>query len=119
MRTLWTVLAVLLIAAPVAAEPYRYTRKPGVVEPPKLSERVKPKPPKAIVDKPLTGDDVLLIEERNEPLRREQEALLVQLVKQTPDSDAEKPDLLFRLAEHYAKQQRFWRLKSNETVKDD
>jgi hypothetical protein len=120
MRTLLPVLAVLVIAAPAAADPYRYVRKPGVVvEAPKLSDRVKPKPPKVIKDRPLTGNDVMLIEERNEPLRREQEALLVKLVGQTPDSDLEKPDLLFRLAEHYAKQQRFWRLKSIETVKDD
>ena len=50
--------------------------------------------------------------ERNEPLRREQESILVQLVHDTPQDDPDKPDYLFRLAEHYAMQQRFWRLQS-------
>jgi len=83
----------------------------------RLSDRVKPtQPTAAIQGRAVTATNVMEVEQRSVPLRREQEALLVQLVKETPDSDPDKADLMFRLAEHYAKQQRFWRIKALEPV---
>jgi hypothetical protein len=114
MRTLLPTLAALLVASTALADPPKYTRKPTLALEVKLSDRVKPKAPIAIVDHPITGAEAMDIEERNQPIRAEQEAVLAKLVKQTPDTDLDKADLLFRLAEHYAKQSRFWRLKSME-----
>lgn len=114
MRNLLVLVSVLL-ATPAYADAPRYTRKQTVVVDVKLSERVKPiQPTTGVQGRAATANEVMVIEEQNEPLRREQEGILGQLVKDTPDDDPDKADLLFRLAEHYAKQQRFWRLKSME-----
>jgi hypothetical protein len=107
------VLLGMLLAIPAYAEAPRYTRKQNVAIDVKLSDRVKPiQPTKAIRGRAATADEVMVIEEQSEPLRREQEVILGQLVNETPDDDPDKADLLFRLAEHYARQQRFWRLKA-------
>ena len=109
------VVGILVAAATASAEPPKYTRKPPVQVEVRLSDRVKPKPPaKSTPAGPVTADGVLAIIERAQPLRREQEALLEKLIRDAPDSDAEKPDYMFRLAEHYAQQLRFWRLKAIE-----
>jgi hypothetical protein len=60
----------------------------------------------------VSADDVLAHQREAQPIRREQEALLEKLVRDTPDGDADKPDYLFRLAELYAQQLRFWRLEA-------
>jgi hypothetical protein len=60
----------------------------------------------------ITGSDILAAEDRSQPIRREQEAVLEKLVADTPDDDPDKPDLMLRLAEHYARQHRFYRLKA-------
>jgi hypothetical protein len=109
------VIVGILVTASTAAAQARYTRKQPVAVPVKLSDRVKPVPAaKQDQPKPITADAVLAITELQQPLRREQEALLEKLIKDTPDDDADKPDYLFRLAEQYAKQMQFWRLKSVE-----
>ncbi|MBA3455795.1 MAG: hypothetical protein H0T42_22050 [Deltaproteobacteria bacterium] len=114
MRNLLLVLGALL-ATPASAENPRYTRNQNVAIEVKLSDRVKPiKPTTGIQGRPATATEVMAIEELKEPLWREQEVILQQLVNETPDDAPDKADLLFRLAEHYAKQQRFWRLKSME-----
>lgn len=106
-------LVSVLLASRVHADAPRYTRKPNLAIDVTLSDRVKPtQPSTGVRGRPATATDVMVIEEQNEPLRREQEVILGQLVRDTPDDDPDKPDLLFRLAEHYAKQQRWWRLKS-------
>jgi hypothetical protein len=112
MRTLATVLVLLATTTAMADTP-KYTRPQNVVIPVKLTDRTKPIQPVATPPaRPITGDEAMQIEEDTQPIRLEQEAVLAKLVAQTPDSSEDKPDLLFRLAEHYAKQQRFWRLKS-------
>ncbi len=112
MRTFLSLL-LLLAATTASADTPKYTRPHTVVIPVKLSDRTKPsRPVAALPGRPLTGDEAMQIEEDTQPIRVEQEAVLAKLVAQTPDDSPDKPDLLFRLAEHYAKQQRFWRLKS-------
>lgn len=106
------VLLGLLLATPASADPPRYTRKPNLAIDVTLSDRVKPIQPTPTKGRAATAEEVMAIESQNEPLRREQEVILRQLANETPDDDPDKPDLLFRLAEHYAKQQRFWRLQS-------
>lgn len=112
MRTL-LIVAVVTGAAVASADPPRYTRKPNVQIDVKLSARTRPLEPHELPPaKPaVNGSDILVIEEKREPYRRGQERLLEKLVANTPDDDPQKPDLLFRLAELYAKQQRFWRLE--------
>jgi hypothetical protein len=104
----------IVVAASIAyADRPKYTRKQPVDVPVKLSDRVKPvQRVKAAPAKPASADAILIIKERQLPLRREQEALLEKLVKDTPDDDADKPDYMFRLAEQYAQQLQFWRLKA-------
>lgn len=114
MRTL-VIAAVLMSATSAAADSPRYTRKQPLVVPVKLSDRVKPKAPaKTETAKPISADAVLVIQDRQQPLRREQERILEKLIVDTPDDDPEKPDYMFRLAEHYAQQLRFWRIKAVE-----
>jgi hypothetical protein len=104
----------MLAASSVHADPPKYTRKQHVEIDVKLSSRVRPIAPVAPAPaKPVvTADAIMRIKERQQPLRREQEDILTKLVIDTPDDDPEKPDYLFRLAEHYAEQLRFWRLKA-------
>lgn len=110
------IIGVVAAASAASAQP-RYTRKQPTVIAVTQSARVKPvKPIKAEPAKPITADTVLLIRDRQQPLRREQQAILEQLVKDTPDDDPDKADLLFRLAEQYAQQLQFWRLKSVESA---
>jgi hypothetical protein len=58
----------------------------------------------------VTADQILAAEDRSQPIRREQERVLEKLVADTPEDDPDKPDLMLRLAEHYARQVRFWRV---------
>jgi hypothetical protein len=111
MRRILTILAFLTTTA--HAEPRRYTRKAGVPTTP-ASHPVHAAPHPA--QPAVTADDVLAIEEGNQPIRREQERVLEGLVRDTPDDDPQKPDLIFRLAEQYAQQLRFWRLKEIEAT---
>lgn len=106
-------VVVSLVSTPSHADP-RYSRRSAVPPPPtfaKRTERYNPdrgQPPRPTV----TADAVLAAEQRNQPIRIEQEQLLEKLVRDTPDSDPDKPDLMFRLAELYAQQLRFWRIKA-------
>lgn len=114
------ILGVLVCSSTTAfAQKAKYTRQQDVKIDVKLSDRVKP-----IVQKPedkketqptLSADDVLSIEGLVGNIRGEQEQILADLISQTPDSEVEeKSDYYFRLGELYAKQQRYWRLKSVE-----
>ena len=105
----------LLLATTVAHADAKYTRKPALHIDVKQTPRTKPlpAPTSAPAAKP-TADGIMLAEERTEPLRKEQEQMLLELIRDTPDTDPDKPDYFFRLAEHYAQQLRLWRLKANE-----
>lgn len=61
---------------------------------------------------PVTADDVLALEIDQVPLREEQQAIREKLIADTPDTDPEKPESMFRLAEHHAKQLRLYRLRA-------
>jgi hypothetical protein len=105
------IMLALALLLGVAHADARYMRKQPTVVVPK--PHVKPKAAVA-VPKPLTADEVFAIEADKQPIKQRQEALLIKLVRDTPDDDADKPDYLFRLAELYAQQQRYWRLKATE-----
>jgi hypothetical protein len=113
MRTFLLVTTMLLSPAADAERP-RYAREQHLDLDVTLSSRVRPKATPRVAAPVVTADDMMLIEERTQPIRREQEVILTKLIADTPDSDADKPEYMFRLAEHYAKQLRFWRLKAAE-----
>jgi hypothetical protein len=107
------VLLVIAATAAVHADPAKYTRTPVRIDA-TLSSRVAPIRPTPPRRRPsTTADDVMRGEELAEPIRREQEAVLAQLVSDTPDDDPQKADYIFRLAELYAMQARFWRLQAH------
>lgn len=113
------VCMVLAYAGTAWAQKPKYTRASDVKINVKISDRVKPLEPNK--EKPsekvpsVSADQILNIEGLVGEIREEQAAILINLIKDTPDSEAEeKADYYFRLGELYAKQQRFYRLKSAE-----
>lgn len=83
----------------------------------KQTDRTKPIAPTSTPAKPIiTANDVMKVELGAQRFRVEQEGILEKLIAETPDDDPDKPELLFRLAEQYAKQLRFWRLQSVDTA---
>ena len=116
MRKLMALVLGISIATAAYADPPRYTRKQDLHLDVKPSGRVVPiRPAVAPRRQPsLTADDLMEIEGRRIPIRHEQEAILVDLIRDTPDSDPDKPDYMFRLAEQYATQLRYWHLRSIE-----
>ncbi len=111
MRT----LLFLALLPSLALADARYKRPQPAAPTVTLSDRTRPIAPKTEEAKPISSDAALAGLEKAEPTRREQEEILVKLVANTPDDDVdEKADLLFRLAEHYAKQMRYWRLEATK-----
>lgn len=112
------VCMVLAYAGTAWAQKPKYTRQSDVKINVKISDRVKPldgkeKPESKVPS--VNADQILNIEGLVGEIREEQAAILFDLIKNTPDSEAEeKADYYFRLGELFAKQQRFYRLKSAE-----
>ncbi len=118
-----TIVALLLacFSAPAHAKSkHTYTRKQGAAPAAGLSERARPSTPRpapaqARPDASFDGDTALSLESLRAPYRDEQEQILVDLIKKTPDRNAdEKANYHFMLGELYAKQHRFYRLKTQE-----
>lgn len=121
ISTKLAILGVLLSSTSAWAQKAKYTRQQEIKVDVKLSDRVKPIVPKDPKDAKqqqpeLSADQVLAVEGLVGDIRAEQEAILKDLIAQTPDKEApdEKADYYFRLGELYAKQQRYWRLKGAE-----
>lgn len=106
-------IVVIVLCSTARADHRRYTRPSAA---PPVAPSKLPKLAPHATGPTVTADDLLRIEADNEPIRREQEELLVTLARETPETDPEKPDILFRLAELYAKQLRFWRMKATEAT---
>lgn len=108
-------LLLLLVPVIASADPAKYTRTPQLHIDVKTTPRTKPIQPAPVSHVPTaTADQVLASEIAKEPIRKEQEALLIELVRDTPDTDPDKPDYMFRLAEQYAKELRIWTMRSVE-----
>ena len=102
-------LVAIISAASVHAEP-RYKRSSAVPPAQTKPEQRKTQPAQPTV---TAADAILASEDRAQPIRLEQEKTLQKLAFDTPDDDPDKPELLFRLAELFAQQSRFWRLKAH------
>lgn len=112
-----TLFLLVCLCTTAHADHRKYSRAPALHLDVKPSGRVQRKPPRARSAQPaVSADDLLELEEKNQPIRVEQERDLEGLVRDTPDDDPQKPDLMFRLAEHYARQLRFWKLKAIEAT---
>ncbi|HEY1554173.1 MAG TPA: hypothetical protein VGF94_05030 [Kofleriaceae bacterium] len=102
-------VVILLVAGTSYADPPRY-RRPARVPPAPVA---RPRPSKrALPDAPATAEQVMAVELTTEPIRDAQTKLLGKLVRDTPDSDPDKPEYLFRLAETFARQSRLFRLQA-------
>ncbi|NVB77894.1 MAG: tetratricopeptide repeat protein [Kofleriaceae bacterium] len=112
-------LLVMCTSGVAHAQFARFPRQQPAVPAPALSERVTPTPPPAKAQEPtkpsIDSDVVLSIDSLRGPVRSEQEQILVELIANTPDSEAdEKSDYYFRLAELYAKQFQWWHDKAGD-----
>ncbi len=120
LRSSLALVAMLALSStPAFAQKAKYTRNQDVKIDVKLSDRTKPlqaKTPDPKEQKPtLSADQVLSIEGLVGEIRSEQEQILADLIRDTPDTEVEeKSEYYFRLGELYAKQQRYWRLKGTE-----
>ena len=95
----------------------KYTRPRDVKVEVKQTDRTKPivakQTPAEAKPETISSELVLQIEGLKGKFQAEQEEILKDLIKQTPDSEVdEKADLYFRLGELQAKQQRYWRLEA-------
>lgn len=105
--------AVLVCISSVAFADARYKRAQVPVEASR-SERTAPiraEPPKQ-APRPLGANAALAREIRFVPTRDDQARILEMLAAQTPDGTPDKADVLFRLAELYAKQARAMHLEA-------
>lgn len=115
-----SVAALLVIGSATTgfAQKPKYTRNTQVKVNVKLSDRTRPlvenKKEKQALPQ-LSADEILQVEGAVGEIREDQIMLLQALIDETPDSEVdEKADLYFRVAEAYAQQQRYWRLKTQE-----
>lgn len=63
----------------------------------------------------ITADELIDLQGQVRNIRKEQIQQFQLLIADTDVDDPERPDLLFRLAELYAQQQRYWRFRAMET----
>lgn len=106
-------LAVIAVSVTAYADPPKYTRHQIAVDVPQSSRVAPIRPVASPPPRPsTTADAALALEEAVTPIRKQQEAVLADLVRDTPDDDPQKADIMFRLAELYAMQARFWRLEA-------
>jgi hypothetical protein len=105
-------LAVLFVSTAAFADA-RYKRAQPNVDVPR-SERTKPLPvdPPRAAGRPIDANAALAREITVMPIRDDQARILEALAAQTPDGTLDKADVLFRLAELYAKQARAARLRA-------
>jgi len=105
-------IAMVLLCAPAAHADVPFPRTPTVPAKFTLPARVLPVAPAAPAQQAparpaITADAVLTIPDLEGPQRREQEQILIDLIANTPDREAEeKSDYYFRLGTLYAKRVR-------------
>jgi tetratricopeptide (TPR) repeat protein len=113
------IAAMILGGGIASAQKPKYTRNTQVKVKVNLSERTRPlvaqdgKQKQALPE--LSADEIMNVEGKVGDIREDQIQLLKALIDETPDSEVdEKADLYFRVAEAYAQQQRYWRLRTTE-----
>jgi TolA-binding protein len=113
-------IPIAALAQPAPPNKPKHTRNVDVKINVKLSDRVKPSAPKMDAGKAapeVTSEQVLSIEAAIGDIQREQVQLLDEMIQDCIDTKCdvdEAADLYFRKAELHAKQQRFFRLRTQE-----
>lgn len=104
-------------ATPSTAEAQRYQRK-NLINSVKVdrTERTKKLAPKDRKEQApaISADEFIAIQGMVRNIRQEQVKQYELLIADTDPNDPELPDLLFRLAEIHAQQQRYWRFRGME-----
>ncbi len=110
------ILGALTLGSTAMAKVPRFQRQEPKLQV-SLSDRVKPwvATSPAVAKPTVQVDAVLSVRFVTAPIRVEQQQILEQLIANTADTQVdEKADYLFRLAELYASQHRYWRIKTSE-----
>jgi tetratricopeptide (TPR) repeat protein len=117
MRNLLLLSLAVCCATPALATPTKYGRTQDVaITTATPTHHTPPKPKAAPAGPTITSSQALEIAELVTVYQGQQEDILVELIRTTPDSEPdEKAEYLFMLGELHAKQARTWRLKSMET----
>ncbi|ACY15027.1 tetratricopeptide repeat protein [Haliangium ochraceum] len=107
----------LAILSPQAADAQRYKRESTIkridVKQTDKTKKIQPKTKQDQQVQPtLTADDLIELQGKVREIRKEQIQQFALLIEDTDPDDPERPDLLFRLAELYAQQQRYWRFRA-------
>lgn len=110
----------LVASAPAGAQP-KYNRKTSEIKV-KQTEATRKLEPKekakeeAAPPPEFTADQFFQIQGEVQSIRDEQIDEYKQLIRETPDDDPEKADLLFRLAELFAQKQRYYHYRAMEAL---
>lgn len=110
------ILVSSLLISPYVFGAGKYTKKESEIQ---ATQTALTKPTQAKKDEKtrpeITADDVFGgVGEKVKAVTDQQIKVMNRLIQNTSDSDPEKPDLLFRLAELYAEQQRYYNFRARE-----
>jgi len=111
-----TVLASFSLTATLAGAAAKYTKKESEIQ---ATQTALTKPAQTKKDEKkrpdITADDVFGgVGEKVKSVTDQQIKVMQRLIQNTSDTDPEKPDLLFRMAELYNEQQRYYNFRARE-----
>jgi tetratricopeptide (TPR) repeat protein len=111
-----TVLASFSLSATLAGAAAKYTKKESEIQ---ATQTALTKPVQVKKDEKsrpnINADDVFGgVGEKVKSITDQQTKILQRLIENTSDTDPEKPDLLFRMAELYNEQQRYYNFRARE-----
>jgi TolA-binding protein len=108
----------LVLLWPHTADAQRYKRESTIkridVKQTDKTKKLEAKPKEQQNQPTLSADDLIELQGKVREIRQEQIQQFALLIEDTDPDDPERPDLLFRLAELYAQQQRYWRFRAME-----
>lgn len=109
-------IAILLLCASPALAATKYTKKESEITASQTALTKPTQSKKDVKSRPeISADDVFGgVGEKVKTVTDAQIKVMLRLINNTQDSDPEKPDLLFRLAELYAEQQRYYNFRGRE-----
>ncbi len=113
-----TIVIGAVLVWPQAAEAQRYKRDSLIrevnVKQTAKTKKIEPKAKKDQGQPELSADDIIILQGKVLNIRAEQVQQFELLIEDTDPDDPELPDLMFRLAELHAQQERYWRFRAME-----
>lgn len=108
----------LALLWPQVADAQRYKRESTIkridVKQSDKTKKLEAKPKEEKTEPTLNAEDLIELQGQVREIRNEQIQQFSLLIEDTDPDDPERPDLLFRLAELHAQQQRYWRFRAME-----